>query len=278
MTEIYRRAVVPRHIIIHGDCWPLVSATEHMVKAIQPTGRCETTFGLTALLQKLARSPDALLILCLRPREHVFLFYALKDVLLSHPALVISDEVLFSDRVVLHNYGGIPAVLHQELAGTVARLRQGDSPYPVRGVLAGFLSDPQPATGLFAVPLIFNRPDRLMNYMELLMYRAIVSCGLTPAQQRLLQEVHRRQSRLAGMTDVLSSGKKKIWQDKDQLLMKLGMRNRLRELLYGTRFCMAEQRIRFITPDEAERLYVAPVFSCFPDSGKKGKMVNRMKV
>ncbi|EHL2852768.1 transcriptional regulator, partial [Salmonella enterica subsp. enterica serovar Hvittingfoss] len=36
---------------------------------------------------------------------------------------------------------------------------------------------------------------------------------------------------------------------------KLGMRNRLRELLYGTRFCMAEQRTSFITPDEAEQLY-----------------------
>ncbi|EKF3855856.1 transcriptional regulator [Salmonella enterica] len=255
MTETDRGNAVPHHIIIHGDSWPVVSATEHMVKAILPAGRCETTSGTTALLQKLGRSLEASLILCLRPREHVFLFCALKNALLSHPALVISDELLFSDRVMLHNYGGIPVVLHQELTGTVTRLRQGYNPYPVKGVLAGFLSTPRPAMGLFAVPLIFNHPDRLMNYMSLLMYRATVSCGLTPAQQKLLQEVHRGQNRLADMTGILNSGKKKIWQDKDQLLMKLGMRNRLRELLYGTRFCMAEQRTRFITPDEAERLY-----------------------
>ncbi|MDJ6543003.1 transcriptional regulator [Salmonella enterica] len=255
MTEIYRGDDIPRHIIIHGDSWPVVSATEHMVKAILPAGRCETTSGTVALLQTLSRSPEASLILCLRPREHVFLFCALKNALLSHPALVISDELLFSDRVVLHNYGGIPAVLLRALTGTVTRLRQGDNPYPVKGVLADSLSDPRPATGLFAVPLIFDRPDRLMNYMELLLYRATVSCGLTPAQQRLLQEVHRGQNRLADMTGILGSGKKKIWQDKDQLLMKLGMRNRLRELLYGTRFCMEEQRTSFITPDEAEQLY-----------------------
>lgn len=241
-------------IIIHGDCWPVVSATEQMVKAILPAGRCETTFGTAALLQKLAHSPDASLILCLRPREHVFLFYALKNALLSHPALVISDELLFSDRVVLHNYGDIPAVLHRELAGTVTRAQQ-KKPSPADDRLAGFLYEPVPATGCFAVPLMFYHPKRLMNYMSLLMYRATVSCGLTPAQQKLLQEVHRGQNRLADMTEVLNSGKKKIWQDKDQLLMKLGMRNRLRELLYGTRFCESVQQTPFMAPEDGRQPY-----------------------
>lgn len=254
MTEIHRGNDAPGHIIIHGDSWPVVSATEHMVKAILPADQCETTFGTSVLLQKLSRSPDALLILCLRPREHIFLFYALRNALLYHPALVISDELLFSDRVVLHNQGGIPAVLHQELTDTVSLVQQGKDLSPVKGRLADFLSDPQPATGLFAVPLIFNHPKRLMNYMSLLMHRATVACRLTPAQQRLLQEVHRGQHTLAGMTDILNSGKKKIWQDKDQLLIKLGMRNRLRELLYGTRFCLAEQRTEFIPPAEAGAL------------------------
>lgn len=253
MTEIYRGDDVPRHIIIHGDSWPVVSATEHMVKAILSAGRCETTSGTATLLQKLSLAPDASLILCLRPREHIFLFYALKNALLHHPTLVISDELLFGDRVVLHNWGGIPVILHQELDGTVTRIRQGKSLYPAKGRLVTFLSAPEPATGCFAVPLIFNHPKRLMNYMSLLMHRATVACRLTPAQQKLLQEVHRGQHSLAGMTDILDSDKKKIWQDKNQLLVKLGMRNRLRELLYGTRFCMAEQRTEFIPPAEAEK-------------------------
>lgn len=96
----------PVRVIVHGDQWPVVSATEHMVKALLPESECETTFGLTTLLQRLSCYPDALILLCLRPREHIFLFYALKDELLCHPALVISDELLFSDRVVLHSWGG----------------------------------------------------------------------------------------------------------------------------------------------------------------------------
>ncbi|HAK0381696.1 TPA: transcriptional regulator [Salmonella enterica] len=243
------------HVIIHGDCWPVVSATEHLVKAILPGSRCEATFSLTTLLQRLAREPDALLILCLRPREHIFLFYALKSALLFHPALVISDELLFSDRVVLHYWGDIPVMLHQELAGTVVRVSLGEKLYPVNGKLTDFLSAPKPATGHFAVPLIFNNPERLMNYMSLLMYRATVRCGVTPAQQKLLREVYRGRHTLAGMTNILNKDRKKIWQDKDRLLAKMGMKNRLYELLHGTRFRENLQRTTFMAPAESDILY-----------------------
>ncbi|HEC8924866.1 TPA: transcriptional regulator [Salmonella enterica subsp. enterica serovar Stanley] len=242
-----------RHVIIHGDCWPVVSATEHVVKALLPESRCESVYGLRALLQQLSRTPEALLILCLRPREHIFLFYALKNELLRHPALVISDELLFSDRVVLHNWGDIPAVFRQDLSDIVDCLRYRRPLTPAKGRLGDFLSDPKPATGFFTVPVIFNRPKRLMNYMSLLMYRATASCGLTPAQQKLLQEVHCGKLALSDMTGILNSGKKKIWQDKNQILIKLGMRNRLRELLYGTRFCMAGQQTAFMIPEDTEQ-------------------------
>lgn len=39
-------------------------------------------------------------------------------------------------------------------------------------------------------------------------------------------------------------------KDKYRLLVKLGMRNRLRELLYGTRFCMNMQKTVFMAPAE----------------------------
>ncbi|EHC0798101.1 transcriptional regulator [Salmonella enterica] len=248
-----------RQVIVHGDCWPVVTATAHLVKSALPGSNCSTTYTLPGLLQALSRQPDAALLLCLRPREHIFLFYALKNELLHHPALVISDELLFSDRVVLYNQGDIPAVLHQELAGAVVRVRHGKMPYPVKGKLKGkladFLSDPKPATGFFAVPLIFTTPERLMNYMSLLMYRASVGCGVTPAQQKLLQEVHRGRRTLAGMAGVLNTDTKKIWQDKDRLLAKMGMRNRLRELLFGTCFREDIQRTAFMAPSESDMLY-----------------------
>lgn len=248
-----------RQVIVHGDCWPVVAATEHLVKSVLPDCTCATTYTLPSLLQQLSRQPEAALVLSLRPREHIFLFYALKNALLHHPALVISDELLFSDRVVLHNQGDIPAVLLREFAGAVARVRHGKMPYPAKGKLADFLSDPKPATGFFAVPLIFTTPERLMNYMSLLMFRAAESCGVTPAQQKLLQEVHRGLRTLAGMTGVLNTGAKKIWQDKERLLFKMGMRNRLHELLNGTRFREDIQRTAFMAPSESDMLYKAEI-------------------
>ncbi|ECG8632850.1 transcriptional regulator [Salmonella enterica subsp. salamae] len=252
MTEAHKRKNAS-HIIIHGDCWPVVSATEHVLKAMHPTVRCKTTFRLTELLQGLARSPDVPLVLCLRPREHIFLFYALQNALLSHPVLVISDELLFSDRVVLHNWGGIPAMSHDELNEIVARIWSGGFPEPDKSRLGSFISDPRPVTGYFSVPLIFNSQKRLMNYMELLMFRATTNCGVTAGQQKLIQEVHCGLYTLSGMKDILHKSEKRIFQDKYSLMVKLGMKkNRLRELLYGTRFCLAEQRTEFLAPGKTE--------------------------
>lgn len=95
----------------------------HLSRAVLPGSECETTYTLPELLQQLHRTPEATLVLCLRPREHIFLFYALKEVLLYHPALVFSDELLFSDQVVLRHWGELPAVLYQDLTATVARIK-----------------------------------------------------------------------------------------------------------------------------------------------------------
>ncbi|HCM3243383.1 TPA: transcriptional regulator, partial [Salmonella enterica subsp. enterica serovar Newport] len=43
------------------------------------------------------------------------------------------------------------------------------------------------------------------------------------------------------------------WQDKYRLLVKMGMNNRLRELLYGTRFCQDIQRTPFMPPEDVEQ-------------------------
>ncbi|EPH4523068.1 transcriptional regulator, partial [Salmonella enterica subsp. enterica serovar Typhimurium] len=54
--------------------------------------------------------------------------------------------------------------------------------------------------------------------------------------------------RLSALCGRLNTQEKQIWQDKYRLLVKLGMRNRLRELLFGTRFCKSLQRTPFIAP------------------------------
>ncbi|EBQ9252263.1 transcriptional regulator [Salmonella enterica subsp. enterica serovar Newport] len=254
---VCNRPAAARQVIVHGDCWPVVTAMAHVVKSALPGSTCSTTYTLPALLQQLSRQPEAALVLCLHPREHIFLFYALKNELLYHPALVISDELLFSDRVILHSWGDIPATG----TGAVAMIQHGTMPHPAKGKLADFLSDPKPATGIFAVPQIFTTRERLMNYMSLLMYRASVGCGVTQSQQKLLQEVHRGRHTLAGMTGILNTGTKKIWQDKERLLSKMGMRNRLRELLFGTRFRDDLQRTVFMVPAGADMLYTSEAFA-----------------
>ncbi|EAB8480099.1 transcriptional regulator, partial [Salmonella enterica subsp. enterica] len=50
---------VARQVIIHGDCWPVVSAVAHLSRAVLPGSECETTYTLPELLQQLHRKPEA---------------------------------------------------------------------------------------------------------------------------------------------------------------------------------------------------------------------------
>ncbi|EJU3354740.1 transcriptional regulator [Salmonella enterica] len=244
-----------RQVIIHGDCWPVVNAVQAVVRAMRPECRCDIADSLPCLLQRLTGAPEAVLILCLRPREHIYLFYALKSLLLDHPALVISDELLFSDRVILHSWGDIPCAPYCEIQVIISGLQKyGHCPYPLKGNLARFLSVPECATGFFAVPVIFNNPKRLMRYMSLLMYRATTNCGVTSSQQKLLWALYKGHYSLSELTNILKKNEKQIWQAKGLILTKLGMKNRVYELLYGTRFCPEIQRTAFISPADAKKL------------------------
>ncbi|ECZ2542650.1 transcriptional regulator, partial [Salmonella enterica] len=99
MTEHNR--IPARQIIVYGDCWPVTIAVAHLIRRFLPGCNCETAYSLPVLLQQLRRKPEAILILCLRPREHLFLFYSLRQILPDYPVMIISDELFFSDRVVL---------------------------------------------------------------------------------------------------------------------------------------------------------------------------------
>ncbi|EAN5736188.1 transcriptional regulator [Salmonella enterica] len=252
-----REAADGQKVIIYGDCWPEVSAVQHVVEAICPECCCKVADSLLGLLQYLTCTPEAVIILCLRPREHIYLFYVLKQALLDHPALVISDELLFSDRLVLNSWGGLPFTTHPDIIAIIAGIRRnGRLTYPLKGKLVHFLLAPSTATGYFAVPLIFNNPERLMNYMSLLMHRAIMHCGITPAQQKLLNELYKGKFTLSGLAGMLDMSGKKISQEKERILTKLGMNNRMYGLLHGTRFCPEIQKTPFISPADAKNCVV----------------------
>ncbi|ECK6787474.1 transcriptional regulator, partial [Salmonella enterica] len=165
------------------------------------------------------------------------------------------------DRVVLKLYGGVPALAEQALEEILIRVRRGEqwsggARLRVTGELDAFLLSPAPVTGFLEVPPVFNSPKRLMNCMDHLLYREMLACGVSPAQLRLLQEVHRNHRTLAALSGRLNAGEKQIWQDKYRLLLKLGMKNRLHELLFGTRFSEDMQRSPFMVPEKDELLPV----------------------
>lgn len=243
-----------RQVIIHGDCWPVVNTVEYLTRSVLPGCNCEKTYTLPVLLQHLYLKPDAILVLCLRPRDHLFLFYALRTAMPEHPVIVISDELFFSDLLVLKVYGGIPVLLEQELEEILIRTRRGEVWYdgPARPrmmqKLDGFLLYPAPVTGFLEVPLIFNSPKKLMNYMSQLIHREMLTYGVNSAELRLLREVYKGRCTLSGLSEKLKTKERQIWQDKNRLLVKLGMKNRMRELLSGTRFCMDTQKTTFMSP------------------------------
>lgn len=100
--------------------------------------------------------------------------------------------------------------------------------------------------------MIFNDPKRLMKFMSLLMYRTTTDCGIPRSLQKLLWMLYKGHYTLSGLTNVLSRSEKQIRQDKGRILMTLEMRNRLYELLNGTRFCPDMQRTAFISPADVE--------------------------
>lgn len=53
------------------------------------------------------------------------MFYALRQALPDYPVMIISDELFFSDWLVLKVYGGIPALPEQDLAEILIRARRG---------------------------------------------------------------------------------------------------------------------------------------------------------
>ncbi|EDK5786696.1 hypothetical protein CI374_14395 [Salmonella enterica subsp. enterica serovar Panama] len=255
-------------IIIFGDCWPVVRAVENVIKKVVPECVCKTVSDLSSLIYQLAVEPQAVLILCLRPREHIFLFYALREELVNHPTLVISDEIFFSDKLILHTWGHIPSMMDRELELMITSMQLCELYPPLirycpeESTLTAFLMSPVLPSAPPEIPQVFHVEERLMDYMSLLMYRALLECGLSPFRIRLLQAIWSGHQTLNELAAVMGESTGKIWNEKHRLLTQLGIPVRLREILYGTQFCRQIQRSNFITPAEVEKLHNSTKCCC----------------
>ncbi|ECX5674584.1 hypothetical protein AA206_13225 [Salmonella enterica subsp. enterica serovar Newport] len=260
MTDMPVHHPVTKHVIVFGDCWPVTSAVKSVITTVVPECHCETVSDLSSLIYQLTCKPEASLLLCLRPREHIFLFYALKEELIYHPALVIVDELFFSDKLILSAWGNIPCMMHQELELMITsqqlceQFPAGTQHCPEKSTLTNFLITPALPDGLSEVPRIFHLEERLMEYMSLLIYREMLDRGLTPLRMRLLQAIWSGYQTRNELAEATGESRGKIWNEKHRLLTQLDMPARLREILYGTQFCSQIQRTPFMAPAEAEKL------------------------
>lgn len=260
MTEPSMKLPASGNIILHGDCWPVVSTVQSLITTILPDSQIKVLPDLPSLIQHLTLYPRAVLILCLRPREHVFLFYALRQELFDHPALVISDEILFNDKLMLRVWGDLPCMMHDELSMMVTSQQLCDlltvSPAhcPEKSLLTDFLKSPSLPGGLSEVPQIFHLEEPLMDYMSLLLYREMLDRKITPFRMRMLQAIWSGLQTRDELIAELDAPKSKIWNEKHRLLKQLDMDARLRNILYGARFCSFLQRTAFMSPAEAEHL------------------------
>lgn len=252
--------VKAEHIILHGDCWPVISAVESMVKSVLPECRCSTASDLPMLISLLTCNPGAALILCLRPREHLFLFYVLREDIYRHPTLIISDEIFFCDRVLLRSLGGISCMMHQELelmitSKQLCELFPADTRQcPEKSTLTNFLLSPSLPSGLPEVIPDFSLEEPLMDYLSLMIYREMDRLGITPFRMRLLQHMYAGYQSLEELAKLMNVSPRKIWNEKYQIFHQTGMPVRIREMIYGTRFCFFLQRTSFISPNSVHAL------------------------
>lgn len=85
-------------------------------------------------------------------------------------------------------------------------------------------------------------------------YREMLDRKITPFRMRMLQAIWSGYQTREELIAELDAPKSKIWNEKHRLLIQLGMDARLRNLLYGTRFCLFLQRTAFMSPAETEHL------------------------
>ncbi|ECU9164232.1 LuxR C-terminal-related transcriptional regulator [Salmonella enterica] len=221
-------------VIIHGDNWPLVEGLHHSGKEILPEYRIYTSHTPSELLTLIYEHPDARLILCLQPREHIFLFYALSGFLRYTKATVVCDSVYFTDRVVMKMWNSIPAGIppgdREELFATGKRIFMSS-------FMAGCSSD-QPSP-LFSG--IFHDENDLTDAMNLYLQEYMARAGVSVFQRKILEALleGKRTSCIAESMGVCQN---KIENHKSMIFRRLEMPTSSHAILYGMRFHSSLQR------------------------------------
>ncbi|ELO0596439.1 hypothetical protein QY625_004797 [Salmonella enterica] len=235
-------------VIIHGDNWPLVEGLRHLGKEVPQERPVYTSHTPSELLTLIYEHPNAGLILCLRPREHIFLFYALSGFLRYTQATVVCDSMYFTDRVVMEMWNSIPAViplwgtLHgRELSATGKRI---------------FMSLFTPGcSSVLPAPLfsgIFHDENDLIDAMNLCLQEYMARAGVSVFQHNILKGLLEGKT-ASCIAEDMGVSPDKIENHKSMMFRRLGMPTFPHAILYGMKFHSALQRTFF---KESNRLCI----------------------
>ncbi|EAO4206308.1 transcriptional regulator [Salmonella enterica] len=91
-------------VLVYGDLWTDCCAMAAIARS-HSSESVRICDSVSSLLLHLSREPEIGLILCIRPHEHVYLFYNLRHLLRNRMVLVVTDQMYYSDRCVMRYFG-----------------------------------------------------------------------------------------------------------------------------------------------------------------------------
>ncbi|EFP3681045.1 hypothetical protein HPX80_004633 [Salmonella enterica] len=238
-----------RNIIVYGDNWPVVSAVRGIAEILMPDCHFHSCHSLCTLRELQHKISGTRFIFCLRPREHVYLFWFLTRILSSAPLLVITDNLLPADRVVLKVSARAVTVSHDELASLYSGLCTGH--YPRQAVKENplvtgltLLTGPGFTTRVESLPVVFSNGSDLISFMNELLQQYMQQKGVSRLQLKILEKM-RSEPGLKALAIALDISLKTLSYNKANALSKLGVSGKDYLAMYGTHFCQECQRTPF---------------------------------
>ncbi|EBV7091030.1 hypothetical protein XU01_002249 [Salmonella enterica subsp. enterica serovar Oranienburg] len=250
--ETSRQPALPyKNIIVYGDCWPVVSAISSIAEIIMPDCHFHSCYSINVLKKLQKDISDARFIFCLRPREHVCLFYFLTHTLSRSPLLVITDSLLPTDRVVLKTSACAVTVNHSQVYSLYTSLSSERHCQTVKenALVSGLtlLTEPGFISRVEGLPMVFSNGIDLISFMNECLQQYMQQKGVTRLQLKILEKM-RSEPTLKSLATTLDISIKNLSYNKAYALNKLGVAGKDYLAMYGTHFCQKCQKTSFSVP------------------------------
>ncbi|HAV0158268.1 TPA: hypothetical protein JFV33_005316 [Salmonella enterica] len=234
-------------VIIHGDNWPLVEGLRHPGKEVLSYRRIYVSHTPSELFTLLSEYPDAGLVLCLQPREHIFLFYALSGFLRYTQATVVCDSVYFTDRVVMDMWNSIPADIPLRDILNRGERSAGRKRIFMSRLTSGYRSHIRTVAGHNSAPLFpgtLYDGNNLIDAMNLYLQEYMARAGVSVFQRKILEALLEGK-KASCIAESMGVSPGKVENHKTMMFSRLGMPCFPHAVLYGMKFHLALQRTLF---------------------------------